>query len=117
MVITISSAMSGTFDSARTAAEGYKIPVRVIDSKSNSMSLGWQVLAAARVRERGGNAQQMIEAANKVRQNLHYHIILETIDYLFRGGRIAGCRPLYRRLASSKTSDQGQPRNRVGGGR
>lgn len=90
MVITISSAMSGTFDSARTAAEGYKIPVRVIDSKSNSMSLGWQVLAAARVRERGGDAQQMIEAANKVRQNLHYHIILETIDYLFRGGRIAG---------------------------
>ena len=90
VVITISSAMSGTIGSARTAAEGFEIPVHVIDSKSNSMSLGWEVLAAARERERGGNAQQMIEAVDKVRQKLHFHIILDTIDFLFHGGRIAG---------------------------
>jgi DegV family protein with EDD domain len=90
LVITISSAMSGTIGSARTAAEGFTIPVHIMDSKSNSMSLGWQVLAAAREREKGGDIQQMMEAVTKVRQNLHYHIVLETIDYLFHGGRIAG---------------------------
>jgi DegV family protein with EDD domain len=90
VVITISSAMSGTIESARTAAKDFQIPVYVVDSKSNSMSLGWQVLAAARSRESGGTAQQMIEAADKVRKNLHYHIILETLDFLFHGGRIAG---------------------------
>ena len=90
VVITISSAMSGTIESARSAAQGFKIPVHIVDSKSNSMSLGWQVLAAARVRENGGDAQQMIAAAEAVRKNLHYHIILETIDFLFSGGRIAG---------------------------
>jgi DegV family protein with EDD domain len=90
LVITISSAMSGTIGSARTAAEGFTIPVHIMDSKSNSMSLGWQVLAAAREREKGGDIQQMMEAVTTVRQNLHYHIVLETIDYLFHGGRIAG---------------------------
>jgi DegV family protein with EDD domain len=90
VVITISSAMSGTIESARIAGKNFQIPVYVVDSKSNSMSLGWQVLAAARSRESGGTAQQMIEAANAVRKNLHFHIILETLDFLFHGGRIAG---------------------------
>jgi DegV family protein with EDD domain len=89
VVIVISSAMSGTIGSARTAAEGFPLPVHIFDSRSNSMSTGWQVLAAAREREKGGSAKQMIEAANRVRECLHYHIILETLDYLFHGGRIA----------------------------
>lgn len=89
-VAVISSAMSGTIGSARTAAEGFALPVTIVDSKSNSMSLGWQVLAAARVREAGGSVDQMVEAAEKVRKGLHYHIILETMDFLFHGGRIAG---------------------------
>ena len=90
VVIVISSAMSGTIGSVRTAAEGFSLPVHIVDSRSNSMSLGWQVLAAAREREKSGDAQRMVEAAEKVRSNLHYHIILETMDYLFQGGRIAG---------------------------
>jgi len=48
LIITISSAMSGTFDSARQAADRFPGPVHVHDSRSNSMGLGWQVLAAAR---------------------------------------------------------------------
>ena len=90
IVLTISSAMSETIQSARLAAEGFKIPVHVIDSKSNSMSLGWQVLAAARQREQNSDIHQIFEAVENVRKNLHFHIVLETIDYLFRGGRIAG---------------------------
>jgi DegV family protein with EDD domain len=90
VVITISGAMSCTIGSARTAAENFPIPVHLFDSRSNSMSLGWEVLAAARVRDQGGNAEQMIAAADNVRLGLHFHIILETIDYLFQGGRIAG---------------------------
>lgn len=41
LVITISGAMSGTIESARAAAANFRAPVRVLDSKSNSMSLGW----------------------------------------------------------------------------
>lgn len=88
MVCVISSAMSGTIESARLAAEGYSLPVSIWDSKSNSMSLGWQVLAMARTREEGGGIEEMRQSAEKVRANLHFHIVLDTLDYLIRGGRI-----------------------------
>jgi DegV family protein with EDD domain len=90
LVITISSAMSGTYTSALTAAEMVDIPVEVLDSKSNSMSLGWQVLAAARAREEGGDLQDMIRAANQAREGMVFLVSLDTLEYLYRGGRIGG---------------------------
>lgn len=94
IVLTISSAMSGTIESARTAAVNFDIPVHIIDSRSNSMSLGWQVLACARARSTGADAKTMIYAAEEVRSRLHYHIVLDTLEYLFKGGRIAGAAKL-----------------------
>lgn len=90
LVMTISGAMSGTIESARAAAEGFRIPVRVVDSRSNSMSLGWQILAAARACEAGADLEGMVGAADIVRNRLHYHIVLDTLEYLVKGGRIAG---------------------------
>lgn len=89
IVITISSAMSGTILSARQAAEQADIPVHVVDSKTNSMGLGWQVVAAARAREAGGGADEMLAAVEKVRSRMVYYISLNTIEYLASGGRIA----------------------------
>jgi len=90
LIVTISSAMSGTHESAKAAAKLVDIPVRVLDSKANSMSLGWQVLAAARVRENGGDLQSMIDAADKARSTMVYIITLDTLEYLHKGGRIGG---------------------------
>lgn len=89
LVITISSAMSGTIESARRAAQEVNIPVTVMDGKNNSMGLGWQVIAAARVRENGGGMKEMLAAAEQARQDMVYFISLDTIEYLSRGGRIA----------------------------
>jgi len=66
------------------------IPVKVLDSKANSMSLGWQVLAAARAREEGGDLQAMVNAADKTRDTMVYIITLDTLEYLHKGGRIGG---------------------------
>lgn len=90
LIITISSAMSGTHESAKAAAEMVDIPVKVLDSKANSMSLGWQVLAAARARESGGDLQAMIDAADKARSTMVIIITLDTLEYLHKGGRIGG---------------------------
>ena len=90
LMITISNAMSGTHESAIKAAEMVEIPVRVLDSKSNSMSLGWQVLAAARAREMGGNLEEMVQAADQARSTMVYIISLDTLEYLHKGGRIGG---------------------------
>lgn len=90
LMITISSAMSGTYASACKAADLIEIPVQVLDSKANSMSLGWQVLAAARARGQGGDIHRMIQAANDARGSMVYIISLDTLEYLHKGGRIGG---------------------------
>ena len=90
VVITISSAMSGTYESAKLAAPIIDMPVHVVDSKSNSMSLGWQVLAAARAREAGGDVKAMIAAADAARKTMVYIVTLDTLEYLRKGGRIGG---------------------------
>ena len=88
VVMVISSAMSGTCDAALQAAQQIDIPVHVHDSRNNSMGLGWQVMAAARSREQGGNTEAMLAAAQKVRERMAYYISLDTIEYLAKGGRI-----------------------------
>jgi len=90
LIITISSAMSGTYTSASKASELMDIPVHVLDSRANSMSLGWQVLAAARAREKGADLAAMIAAADAARSSMVLLITLDTLEYLHKGGRIGG---------------------------
>jgi DegV family protein with EDD domain len=88
LVIVVAAAMSGTFIAAQQAAQNVDIPVHVIDSCSNSMGLGWQLIAAARVRENGGDLKEMIAAVEQVRSNMVYFVSLNTIEFLLKGGRI-----------------------------
>lgn len=90
VVLTISSALSGTFESARTAAYGYKYPVTVIDSKSTSMGLGFQLLAMARAAEAGGGVPEVVQAAARVRDRIQMRLSLDTLDYVVKGGKISG---------------------------
>jgi DegV family protein with EDD domain len=94
VIITISKALSGTFDSAHTARELIDVPVHVADSFSISMGLGWQVLAAARVRDQRGDVEAMIAAAERVRERLSVLLTVDTLEYLHRGGRIGGAAKL-----------------------
>jgi DegV family protein with EDD domain len=88
LIITLSKALSGTHESACQAREEVDVPVRVVDSCSLSMGLGWQVLAAARAREEGGDIEAMIAAADGVREKTSVFLTLDTLEYLHRGGRI-----------------------------
>jgi DegV family protein with EDD domain len=90
LVVTVSGAMSGTCQAACTAAQQVETPVHVIDSKGVTMSLGWQVLAAARIRAVGGDSQAMIEKMKQVRRKLVMYACLDTMEYLHRGGRASG---------------------------
>lgn len=92
MFITISSAMSGTHEVAKLAANNFHLPVHIIDSKANSMSLGWQVLAAGRARENGADVAAMRKAVERVREKMVYIITLDTLEYLHKGGRIGGAK-------------------------
>jgi DegV family protein with EDD domain len=102
VVITVSSAMSGTYDAALLGAQQVSFPVTVVDAKGPTMSLGWQVLAAARAREAGGDARAMVEAAERARQSMALWVSLDTLDYLHKGGRIGNATRLIGTLLSIK---------------
>ncbi|MBI9044094.1 MAG: DegV family protein [Anaerolineaceae bacterium] len=88
LVITISSGMSGTYQSALQASEESDLPVTVIDSRSNTMGLGWQVLAAARELTSGTDVQEIPEKLEQIREKLRLYVQLNTLEYLHKGGRI-----------------------------
>lgn len=95
IVITVSSKMSGTYEAARTAAQEFDTPVYVIDALGPTMTVGWQVLAAARAREAGGGVPAMIAAADQARATMVQYVCPSTLDYLHRGGRIGGAAHLF----------------------
>lgn len=88
IILTVSAAMSGTYQMAIKAANKADIPVKVIDSKGPTMSLGWQVLAAARARDEGADVDAIIERVAQVRGGLVQMVAMETLEYLHTGGRI-----------------------------
>jgi DegV family protein with EDD domain len=95
VIITISNQLSKTVDSANGARELVDVPVHVLDSLSVSMGLGFQVLAAARVRDNGGSPEEMIAAAQAVHDTLSVLLTVDTLEYLHKGGRIGGAAKLF----------------------
>ena len=94
IVITVSSAMSGTYETALQAAPSTAVPVHVIDSKGPTMTLGWQVLAAARMRELGRTAQEIVSGVERVRNSMVQFVAMDSLEYLYKGGRIGNARRL-----------------------
>ncbi|MGD1992706.1 MAG: DegV family protein [Anaerolineae bacterium] len=88
IVITVSKELSGTHASASQARQQVGKRCHVVDSRSLSMGLGWQVLAAARAREQGAGVEGMIAAAERVRRMSSLILTVDTLEYLHRGGRI-----------------------------
>jgi len=88
IALTVSSAMSGAFQSALNAAKLVKTPVSVIDSKGPTMTLGWQALAAARARAAGLDIEHILATVEQVRKRMVQFVAMDTLEYLQKGGRI-----------------------------
>ncbi len=102
LALTVSSAMSGTYNSARLAAAQAPIPVHVVDSHGPTMSLGWQVLAAARERDQGRPLSAILEKIEQVRQSLALFVAMDSVEYLHKGGRIGNAKHLLGSLLNIK---------------
>jgi DegV family protein with EDD domain len=94
--IHLSGKLSGTLDSARTGAQGLGQSCRVelVDSRSVSMGLGMAVLAAARAAREGADLEEAAQAARSVSDRLRIAVVLDTLEYLRRGGRIGRAQSL-----------------------
>ena len=104
VVITISSALSGTYQSAVIAAESFvgNVPIKVIDSGSVGMGLGLPVLAAAASAAAGASLDEVAAAANKAVESTTVIAALDTLEYLKRGGRIGSAQAFFGSLLNIK---------------
>jgi DegV family protein with EDD domain len=87
--IHLSADMSGTAEAARLAAHGQPdADVRVVDSRSLAMGLGFPVLAAAEAAQAGASVDDVIAAAERCRERTRVLLAVDTLEHLRRGGRI-----------------------------
>jgi DegV family protein with EDD domain len=98
LCLTITGKHSGTFSTASTAARRFGDKVVVMDSLSLSLGQGFQALAAARAAARGLTLGQVVGLVEQVRERSHLFILLDTVEYVRRGGRANGIMPILNRV-------------------
>ncbi len=89
--VHLSSALSGTVDAARLAASTVAadgLAVRVLDSRTLAMGLGFAVLAAARSAGAGAGLDDVAAAARETARRTTLLFYVDTLEHLRRGGRI-----------------------------
>ncbi len=89
LAIFISRKLSGTFASAEQAlAMLPNQPVEIIDSRTGSMGAGWPILAAARAAAAGASLGECKAIAERALDNIGIVLLVDTLEFLHRGGRI-----------------------------
>ncbi len=91
--VFVTSKLSGTVANAEAVqAQLPELTIRVVDSLSTSMGLGFPVLAAARAAAAGKSLDEVVAAAEEMRDRMHLLFTVDTLEYLHRGGRIGGAK-------------------------
>ena len=88
VVITLSSAFSGTCQSAMIAADDYE-NIYVVDSGSVAMGSGILVELAVKLMDEGLDAKTIAERLEEEKEKIVIVALLDTLEYLKRGGRIS----------------------------
>ena len=89
--VLVSSQISGTIASAQAAmAEQSELDIRLVDSNLSAMGLGLCVLAAGRAAAADKSVDEVVTVATEMSQQVHLLFVVDTLEYLFKGGRISG---------------------------
>ncbi|OMD26366.1 EDD domain protein [Paenibacillus odorifer] len=87
----ISSGLSGTYQSAllaKSMLEEEGEGITVVDSLSASYGFGFMVVEAARMSAEGKGPEEILEAVESLRQTRKLYFLVDTLEYLQKGGRI-----------------------------
>ena len=89
IVVTISGKLSGTWQSAMTAAAAFGDSVYVVDSEN--VTIGEHILVnyAFELIDRGMNAAEIVAELNLAKKRIHLVALLDTLEYLKKGDRVS----------------------------
>ncbi len=103
VAILISKSLSGTQTSAQAAASMMAdFPIEIVDSESTTMGLGYMVLTAVRAIENGADYKAAAEAARALVADMRVLFVVDTLEFLHRGGRIGGAQRFIGSMLSIK---------------
>lgn len=91
LYITLSSRLSGLYNSAMVAANLLKrkgINLHVFDSLSVSGGIGILAREAYKLREQGKSIDEIVSTLERLRERIHIYFAVHTLDYLVAGGRL-----------------------------
>ncbi|MGO1166822.1 MAG: DegV family protein [Janibacter sp.] len=92
--VHLSSSLSGTIDSARSAAIESPVPVHVVDSRSIGMAVGFAAVGAARDAAAGHPVEDVVERLERRLGASTVRLLVHSLERLRRGGRIGGAAAL-----------------------
>ncbi len=100
--IHLTAELSGTVSSATMAAADCPVPVHIVDTKKVSQALGLVVMAAAEARSAGMEGADVAARAHDVAESTRLYFVLDTLDYLVKGGRAGKAQGLAASLLNIK---------------
>jgi DegV family protein with EDD domain len=93
VTLTISSKLSGTWNSAMAAKEMLPdAPISVIDTLSTSVGLQLMVQAAVDAVSAGSSRQEIVNQIEEIKERMHLWFAVDTLEYLAKGGRIGNAK-------------------------
>lgn len=103
VAVHLSEYLSGTLASARAAVDMMPdFPIEIVDTRSTAMGLGFMALEAARAIANGADYKEAAEAARALVPYMHIVFVVDTLEFLHRGGRIGGAKRLIGSMLSIK---------------
>jgi len=104
LAITLSSKLSGTYESALNAKSlvEKECRIEVIDSLTVAMGLGLIVIAAAKAAQAGANLDEVADSVRRAMPRSHLVAYFDTLKYLAKGGRIGKAQGLLGAMLSVK---------------
>lgn len=88
VVITCSKEISGTYQSAMIARDGYT-NIYIVDSTMGSIAERLLIQEACKLRDEGYSAKKIVEKLNQTKENLCLLFVLDTLKFASKGGRLS----------------------------
>ena len=89
VVLCISSALSGTYQSAVIASDGYEDCIHIVDTKAVSLAQRILLDFAIALQQQGVCAEEIVAALEKKKGHVCAYGAVETLEYLIKGGRLS----------------------------
>jgi DegV family protein with EDD domain len=95
LILVPSGEVSGTLRSAEVAAQDFPgTPIHIVDTRSIAGMLGAMVLLADRWAKQGLPIQEILTRLDKLKTIQRTYFVVDTLEYLHKGGRIGGAKRL-----------------------